>query len=522
MIKEEQATSGHEHQHRRVKSGETPTMRDVLKNRDFLKLWIAQILSQTAQQIVNFALVLQVDQISKSSTATAGVIISFTVPGILFAAIAGVFVERNSKRAMLTITNIVRGVLVLAYLFSDGSWGAGAVLTIFYIITLVFSTASQFFSPAEASMIPLVVKREELVAANSLFNLTLTATQLMGFVVLGPLLLATVFRNNFSGLYIVIFILCIAAAAATYFLPKDKPMETMAELWQHSEHVGPAAPAPNKWRMVKTGARTAWGELCEGWDFIRKEPVIISAILYWSVAIAVFMMLGTIGPQFLEKVLNISAENLYIVLIPGGLGLVLGVLVIGRVSHEGNRASMINRSLLGAGVALVAFAVLKPLLDLAFGMVNATPPNWLVMTLMGAVTLLLGMFNSFISVPAQTALQERSPEEVRARVFSAFYTVSNAILLVPVFFAGALADSIGHVQTVAAIGVVALLIAAAGLYRSARRPATITSATPALSANGQVTPAEAEAALAVGSPSVRPIPAETEQQARSQIHEKHD
>ena len=88
--------------------------RDVLKNRDFVKLWVAQMLSQTAQQIVNFALVLQVADITGSSTAVSGIIISFTIPAILFAAIAGVFVERNSKKTMLVITNVLLGVLVLA------------------------------------------------------------------------------------------------------------------------------------------------------------------------------------------------------------------------------------------------------------------------------------------------------------------------------------------------------------------------------------------------------------------------
>jgi Na+/melibiose symporter-like transporter len=51
---------------------------DVIRNRDFLKLWGAQITSQTAQQIVNIALVLQVSAITGSSTATAGIVICFT------------------------------------------------------------------------------------------------------------------------------------------------------------------------------------------------------------------------------------------------------------------------------------------------------------------------------------------------------------------------------------------------------------------------------------------------------------
>ena len=77
-------------------------------------------------------------------------------------------------------------------------------------------------------MIPLVVKRGGLVGANSLFNLTLSATQLGGFVVLGPLLLNTVFHKNFNGLYIVISVLCFLAAVSTWLLPQDKPEDTAA------------------------------------------------------------------------------------------------------------------------------------------------------------------------------------------------------------------------------------------------------------------------------------------------------
>ena len=109
--------------------------------------------------------------------------------------------------------------MVLAYLFTNPAWGVGAVLPIFCIVTLLFAAVSQFFNPAEAAMIPLVVPREQLVSANSLFNLTLPATQLGGFIILGPLLLSTVFHNNYNGLYFVIFLLCLAAAVMTASLP---------------------------------------------------------------------------------------------------------------------------------------------------------------------------------------------------------------------------------------------------------------------------------------------------------------
>ena len=324
-------------------------MMDVLRNSNFVKLWTAQILSQTAQQIVNFALLLQVARITASSTAVSGIIICFTIPAILFAAIAGVFVERNSKKVMLILTNVLRGVMVLGYLFINPDWGVGAVLPIIYIITLLFSAVSQFFNPAEASMIPLMVKKKELISANSLFNLTLPATQLGGFVVLGPLLLNTVFHDNFTGLYIFIFVLCLAAAFSTYLLPQDRPEETVAERRKKGEKVSVSGVAGGAATIAKSGYKEAAEELAEGWRFIRHDPVIMSAIIYWSVAIAVFMMLGTIGPGFLQY-LNIDQSKLFYVLLPGGVGLVTGVLLVGRIARKDNREFMINVSLLAAGV----------------------------------------------------------------------------------------------------------------------------------------------------------------------------
>jgi hypothetical protein len=65
--------------------------------------------------------------------------------------------------------------------------------------------------------------------------------------------------------------------------------------------------------------------------------------------------------------------------------------------------------------------------------------------------------NAFILVPAQTMLQERSPEHVRARIYATFFTVSNTACFIPILFAAALADVIGVVKVL--IGVAAILIA---------------------------------------------------------------
>src|SRR3954464_14335384 len=94
-------------------TGAPATFSPILGNRAFLQLWIAQVISQLAQQMINYALLVQVGELSNSGTATAAIIICFTVPAVLFSAVAGVFVDRQSKRRVLTVTNVARGVLML-------------------------------------------------------------------------------------------------------------------------------------------------------------------------------------------------------------------------------------------------------------------------------------------------------------------------------------------------------------------------------------------------------------------------
>jgi MFS family permease len=180
---------------------------------------------------------------------------------------------------------------------------------------------------------------------------------------------------------------------------------------------------------------------------------------------------------------------------------------------------MINTSLLAAGTILVFFALLYPTLTWIFTATGrGRPPENLILGMLGLMALLLGFFNSFISVPAQTALQERSPEQIRARVFSAFFTISNAMLVVPVVFAAALGDWLGYEQAIFGIGVLVILIAGLGLYRSRERRAIASqlrsagmNRADAGAANIFVTPEEAEAALTSVTPAPRPMQARDQQ-----------
>ena len=96
-----------------------PGFLPVLKNRNFLTLWSGQVFSQLADKVY---LVLMIAIISSRFQASdqsisgwvSAIMMAFTIPAVLFGSVAGVFVDRWSKKTVLVSTNILRGILVLS------------------------------------------------------------------------------------------------------------------------------------------------------------------------------------------------------------------------------------------------------------------------------------------------------------------------------------------------------------------------------------------------------------------------
>src|SRR3954466_4208164 len=88
----------------------------VWRNSHFMRLWIAQALTQTAQNAIWFALLVIVEEATHSTTQLGITILSVIVPSVLFGVPAGAYVDRWDKRNVLVITNALRAVVVLGYI----------------------------------------------------------------------------------------------------------------------------------------------------------------------------------------------------------------------------------------------------------------------------------------------------------------------------------------------------------------------------------------------------------------------
>jgi len=182
--------------------------RAVLSNGSFLRLWLAQASSQTAQNVIWWALFIQIAKLTDGAPAGIGVIILMVqLPTILFAGLSGVLVDRFSKRSILVSSNAVRAVGCVGYLlFHDH-------ITVLYLITFAVSVINQPFQPAESATIPLLVSEGQLLPANALFQITFMSSQVLGYS-LGPVLVGLM---GFSPT--VVFGACCLIFAAGVLIP---------------------------------------------------------------------------------------------------------------------------------------------------------------------------------------------------------------------------------------------------------------------------------------------------------------
>ena len=403
----------------------------VLRNPHFLLIWLAQILSQTAQNIVNFALVVEVERLTHSSTNVSWVIVAFSLPALLLGPSAGVFVDRTSKRAVLLWTNLLRAALMLAFVLIPPS------LQTFYAVTFFASAISQFFLPAEGAIIPLLVKRQELITANSLFSLTFTGAQVAGFVILGPSLFKLF---GPTALFIAVIVMYVLAALCVAAIP-----------YRESVQSGVFAAARRALHVAHV-----WRDMAEAGRFLRVTAGVSLAIFHLTLATGLLMTLATLGPGFVARVLGLGAEDVGYILAPAGIGMLGATALLGQFAVHTDRRRLAGAGLLAMAVSLALLALLGNVSAAAQSAIGTLGYLALVCTL----TLSLGIEFALVTIPAQSVVSEATDEALRGRVFALLFMLTGSVSAVPTVAIGVLADNLGIWQMFLAL---AIIVGAFGL-----------------------------------------------------------
>ena len=435
----------------------------VLGNRPFLLLWLAQLSTQVGGNMVIYGLTILINASYHSNSAVGALFLSFLVPAIVFSAIAGVFVDRVDKRHMLVVTNIIRGFAYGAVVL------VGNNLLMLYLLMVIVSTVTTFFGPAEASMIPALVPKKQLLAANGFFTLTMNVAFALGFALLGPFVIALASAQI---LIVIVAALYFVAAAFCWTLPSDDEASSGA--------VDPGQTVADAERAVET----MLGQFVEGIAYIRSHHNVAWSLSYLGITGALVGILGTLGPGFAEKTMGLGSKDFALIVLPLGLGIVMGILVLNSYGKYLPRRHTIDAGMIVMGVLLVLLACANPISGfledraVSSGLAEARRVVSLLSLVM-SIAFLVGAAYVVVAISAQTQLQEDLPEDVRGRVFGVLGMLVSIASLAPIIIVAPLADLVGREPVILTAGVIvfswgvaSILSRRSALGDDARAPST--------------------------------------------------
>ena len=398
------------------------------RNRPFLALWSATGIQLTINSALQFVLLIWVLEQTGSPFASTLLVICLAAPPVLMGAVAGVLLDRLDKRRMLIIAVIVRSGLTALLLLADNV-SVGAV----YAVAFGTAAAGQFAVPAGAAAVPRFVAHAQLLSANSAFQFTTTSTQLIGLVMLAPIMLKVL---GFDVSYIVSAAALLSSAALLALLPPLKPLPRAYQSPERvSEDVGQIGAAiAATLHDIRSAAVLVW-----------RDRLMAVALIQLISGVMLLFMFAVLVPQFVHDVLGRAEEDAVFVFWPTGFGALLALVLL---PWLGRRIAITHMASIGLAVITLVVTMFG-LLDLLRG--DAAAQDWLLAPTL-VLAFPLGVAYAMVNAPAQTLLQERAPPEMRGRLFSAQMMLANAVSMLALLLVGGVADTAGVRQGLFLLG----------------------------------------------------------------------
>ncbi|MEV4574141.1 MFS transporter [Nonomuraea jabiensis] len=375
-------------------------------NRDYRRLLLAGLISQTGDWVISTGLAFHVYRLTGSTLSTAIMLLVSRLPDVLLGSVAGVLADRWDRRRVLVTTDVLLalGLLpLLAVRGSDQVW-------IVYAVALWTGVLSTVLAPAQKALVPQIVAESQLVRANALQGQTGQVARLLG-AMLGGLAVGA------GGLAAVVLIdvasFLVSAALQATLRPPGRPART--------------ATMGGQW---VAGLRLAVGD--------AGVRLLVAYMMITGLGEGIF---ATLAAPFVSDVLGGAGDAFGLFLSVQAVGGILGGLV---VALRPGRAA--PRVLLGG--ATVVFG----LVDLAlFTYPLATPALWPALVLIG----LAGVPAAAATAGFTTLAQRVVGDDRRGGVFGVLGSAHAATALGGMALAGVLGGAAGIVP--------ALCVHAAGL-----------------------------------------------------------
>jgi DHA3 family macrolide efflux protein-like MFS transporter len=379
--------------------------REVLSDRNFLFLWMGQLISNFGDRLTQMALVALVYQRNPGSEMALAKLISFTIiPVFVIGPIAGVWVDRLNRKNVMVISDILRGCLVLSIPFFIV---INHILPVYLAVFLAFSI-SRFFIPSKMAIIPDIVSKEKLLVANTLSDTTHMLGNVVGLVVAG-MIVNIKSIGAIGGFYIDGVTFFVSALLIAMIAQVRSIKEVKENLIKTTEAFGSA---------IK---KSIFSDIVDGMKTVSEHANMRFIVFVFFILMAGLGSISCVIIVFIQNAFGNSTKDLGLLGMFLAVGLFAGTLIYGRFGQKIDKRKVIFLSFIASGISVALFTI----------SVSRFPNLFLA----GAIAAILGASASPIMISANTITHESIPKALRGRVFSSLEAVIHLAFLIFMFAA---------------------------------------------------------------------------------------
>ncbi len=375
------------------------TFRDVLRLTVMRRVWYAQVVSLLGDFLAIFAVISVVTyRLNGTPAQVTGVQIAYMLPLALLGPLSGVFVDRWPLKPTLVSSDLIRAGLVLLLFVTTSMWQI-------YLVLAALSCVSSFFGPAQSVTIRSHVPPHGLISANSLMQMAMLGTRVVGPAAAGALVSAFGPRVCYA-IDFLSFVVSAGLISSVAIIRPPSPPRT------------PAESANNKIHQLLR-------DMSEGIKFIFHHASISFVVM--AMAAGMFVM-GCFGPLiaiYVRDWLHAKAGIFGLVSAMVGIGMLVGMPMVRRLSGRMSHGTMVLAGLSGIGVGALFLGALP----------------WVGASMLACFTL--GFAFAGVIVPAQTLMQRETPHSLMGRISSTTMSVVFFAQLMGLVLSGVLAQAFG-------------------------------------------------------------------------------
>ncbi|MDG3546757.1 MULTISPECIES: MFS transporter [Methanobacterium] len=368
------------------------------ENKGFLSLSLflllqGQFISIMGDMVYEIALGFWVLAFTGSPALMGTLMATSLLPGVLLAPFAGVVVDRSSRKKLMILTDMIRGITII--LVAVTAIMGLLQLWMVFLAGVILGIGGAFFGPAAMSVLPQMVPQNKLTNANSLFGIANTGADILGnslggilYVLIGAPLMFLI-----NGISFIISGISISLAK----IPKNKTSEITSQNFI--------------------------SDLTKSLGFIWK----LKGLFYIMILFSIFSFLVHIAVVLLIPLFQftpgLGAAKYGIAVACFTAGMFLGMIVLSAMAiHPSKRAALMLVSLCISNLCLVLFALTTDFYLMSF------------------LLLIAGISESVVNVFILSSIQSVVPDDMMGKIMGLVGTVTMALIPLAMITGGILAE----------------------------------------------------------------------------------